>query len=112
MKKRSTLFLVIMLGLVITACSGKTSNEANNPGSSVPAEIDAAALYKKSCLSCHAVDLSGRVGPDLRDVGTKLNEEQLFNVIHDGLRGMPAYKKRLSTEEIDAMVQWLMNYNQ
>ncbi|CAH0120831.1 Cytochrome c-551 [Paenibacillus sp. CECT 9249] len=102
-----TIFLIVMILLVITACNKETRNQVHHEGTTPPVEANAAALYKKQCLSCHAADLSGKVGPDLRGIGSKMAEKQLFEIIHDGAKGMPAFKKSLSKEEMEALAQWL-----
>jgi len=75
--------------------------------SATPEDAKAVALYKKQCISCHGVDLSGKVGPSLQEIGTRLSEQQLMDIVHDGGRGMPSFKKILSAEEIGALAQWL-----
>ncbi|MCM3342548.1 cytochrome c [Paenibacillus sp. MER TA 81-3] len=107
LKANLTFFLIVMIVLVITACSEGTDNQATNEGMTAPGDANALALYKKQCLSCHAADLSGKVGPGLQEIGSKLTEQQLIEIIHDGARGMPAFKKMLSAEEIQALSQWL-----
>ncbi|MGG1660021.1 c-type cytochrome [Brevibacillus sp. NRS-1366] len=64
-------------------------------------------LYKKQCLSCHAADLGGLVGPSLQQVGTRLTEEQIMEKIRDGAKGMPSFEKLLSPEDLEALAQWL-----
>lgn len=111
MKGVPACFIAIFMLLVVTACGEGISNPANDQNAIKSADEEAAAIYKKRCLSCHAVDLSGRNGPDLRDVGSRMTEEQLFDIIHDGSKGMPSYKNRLEQEEIEALAQWLANMN-
>lgn len=105
MKANLTSLLIVMIVLVITACSEETNYQAQD--GETAEDVSAAALYKKQCLSCHAADLSGKVGPDLRNIGAKMTEDQLVEMIHDGTKGMPAFKKILSEEEIAALAQWL-----
>lgn len=96
--------------LVLTACNQGADNQAVNQATGTPEETDAVAIYKKQCLSCHAADLSGRVGPNLQKVGSNLTEERLVNIIHDGAKGMPAFKKILSAEDIGTLAKWLSNH--
>ncbi|WP_233146944.1 c-type cytochrome [Paenibacillus selenitireducens] len=96
--------------LVATGCGQGASNQTKRTADSTPAEAEAAAIYKKQCLACHAADLSGRVGPNLQEVGSKWSEEQLADIIRDGAKGMPAFKKVLQTEEIDSLATWLSNH--
>ncbi|MCQ6560230.1 c-type cytochrome [Paenibacillus mendelii] len=102
-------FLSMIIVLVLTACSSEGNTQELEAGANSPGDVEAIALYKQSCLSCHAADLSGRVGPGLQEIGSKLSEEQLFGLIQDGARGMPSFKKKLTAAEIEALAQWLSN---
>ncbi len=63
-----------------------------------------AATYKIRCLSCHAADGGGLVGPNLTDEfsihGQRL--EQMIQVVYHGVpaKGMLSWKTQLSLEEI------------
>jgi cytochrome c551 len=94
--------------LLLCACGLKTDDSDLRPSATIVKEGGAAALYKKQCVSCHAVDLSGRVGPSLQKVGSRLTEEQLIAIIEEGVKGMPSYKNRLDRQEIEALAQWLV----
>jgi len=107
MKAILTISLMLLIVLVLPACGQSTNSQVVDVGTVAPEDANAVALYKKSCLSCHAADLSGRVGPNLQKIGSKLSQEQLYTIIHDGAKGMPAFQKSLSSEEIDALSQWL-----
>lgn len=73
---------------------------------------DGAALFKSKCASCHGADGSGQtpVGKSMKLKDLKSEEVQktpakvLFTIIADGKGKMPAYKAKLSTAEIDALV--------
>ena len=57
-------------------------------------------VYKTNCVSCHAMDGGGLVGPNLTDDSWKnvKNIEDIAKVIEDGAANgaMPAWKNRLS----------------
>ncbi|GMX65004.1 hypothetical protein Elgi_42740 [Paenibacillus elgii] len=95
--------IVTILAGVLSACG----SQATDQGMTVSADANAEAIYKKQCVSCHAADLREKVGPGLQEIGSKMTEQQLFGIIQDGARGMPAFKKVLSAEEIQALSQWL-----
>ncbi|MFI8716115.1 cytochrome c [Brevibacillus brevis] len=96
--------LIGSLFLVATACSnGATEEQIEDED----AEKTAMQLYKNNCMSCHGNDLSGRVGPGLQQVGSKMTEEKLVEIITVGANGMPGYEKVLSTEEIGQLAKWL-----
>jgi cytochrome c551 len=86
------------------------ANEAGNGAAGGGAAVGAAAaeaIYKQNCVGCHAVDLSGGVGPNLQQTGGKLSSEEIKKRIANGGGGMPAYKDQLSSADIDALVSWL-----
>jgi cytochrome c553 len=66
-----------------------------------------AQVFAKNCASCHATDGGGIVGPNLTDTyflhGAKIEDTR--RVIHDGVieKGMLAWGKTLSADEIDAV---------
>ncbi|RAV09420.1 cytochrome c [Paenibacillus contaminans] len=96
--------------LFFTAC-GQGTNAAGDHGTASAEAARAEALYKKQCLSCHGANLEGKVGPDLRKVGSKLDEEQIAAILRDGAKGMPAFSKMLNDEEIEALARWLSRNN-
>lgn len=110
MTRKYMFILVILAMLVLSACSERTEDDSALRASITTAENEeAVALYKSQCLSCHAVDLSGRVGPSLKDVGTRLSEDQIADIVMEGYQGMPSYKKILEESEIKSIAMWLSN---
>lgn len=101
----------VLLLVLLSACAQKTDSPVLLANSTTPQDEEAVALYKKQCISCHANDLGGRVGPNLQKVGSKLAKEDIYKVIHDGAKGMPGYKDKLSSEGIEAIARWLSKYN-
>lgn len=111
---KAPLLLLVMafVLLSVTACGQSASTDSGSASS--PAGNKAGAkltlIYKQSCASCHAVDLSGKVGPSLQEIGSKLSEEEIYEAISSGRPGMPPFEKRLKTEEIQALAAWLANH--
>jgi cytochrome c5 len=78
---------------------------------------DFAAIFSKRCAKCHGKDLKGREdgGPDLtRSETQNKSDSKLFNIISNGVKAdneededMPAFKNKLSEEEIDAAVKYI-----
>jgi mono/diheme cytochrome c family protein len=73
-------------------------------------------LYKKHCATCHGKDGRGKTfkgklthARDLSDPAWQddASDERLFNTIMNGKRKMPAFGKKLSTTEIDALVSYV-----
>jgi cytochrome c551 len=109
-------FVVISL----TACG--TAKNAPNQGNAGPSPavsvapssdnryVKAEELFKKTnCISCHGVDLSGRVGPktNLQKIGAAYTPEQISNQIRGGGGGMPGYERKLTADEIQLLTDWL-----
>lgn len=76
---------------------------------------DGAAVYKAKCASCHGPDGKGEtaIGKSMKlkslasaDV-QKTTDADLTKVISDGKGKMPAYKGKLSADEIKALVTYI-----
>jgi cytochrome c6 len=73
---------------------------------------DAAAIYKAKCAMCHGADGAGQTPTgksmkvrDLRSADVqKMSNAELTKVIADGKGKMPAYKAKLSAEEMQMLV--------
>ncbi|NOV02867.1 c-type cytochrome [Paenibacillus sp. LMG 31457] len=109
--------LVAPMVLALAACSGASGGEATPKApaataasESNPAFVKAQELFTANkCISCHGVDLSGKVGAktNLQKVGSKMSKEQIANQIKNGGGGMPVYSNKLSEEEIGLLSDWL-----
>lgn len=79
---KKLLAAIMMVGLVIglSACGGKTET-------TVPAGPDAEKIVKTSCATCHGQNLEGTIGPKLADVGARLTQDQIAQVIKNGKTG-------------------------
>jgi cytochrome c553 len=97
--------------LALTACGSTSSKSGGNETSSsaLDGPAETMQLFKQKCVSCHATDLKGRMGPDtdLTQIGTKMTQEQIVTQITEGSTRMPAFKKMLETTEIDQLAEWL-----
>ncbi|HJV45018.1 MAG TPA: cytochrome c [Bacillota bacterium] len=61
--------------------------------------------FKQNCAACHGVDLKGAVGPDLTKVGSRLNKDQILEVINKGRNAMPGGV--IKGADADAVATWL-----
>ncbi|HZE62227.1 MAG TPA: cytochrome c [Pyrinomonadaceae bacterium] len=90
------------------------TSATTNPGA-LPA-VNAEQLYAKQCASCHGKDgraktIKGRLkhARNLSDAEWqgKVSDERIFNSITNGKEKMPAYGKKLSQEQIEALVTYV-----
>ncbi len=66
-------------------------------------------IYSINCAVCHGSNRTGvqhGANPTLVDIGERMSEEELYEVIEQGLGVMPSFDF-LSDEEVDAIVQFL-----
>jgi cbb3-type cytochrome c oxidase subunit III len=79
-------------------------------------ERSAAELYAKNCASCHGKDGQAKTfkaklnhARNLSDAEwqNRVSDERIFNSIMNGKGKMPAYGKKLSEQEIDALVAYV-----
>jgi ubiquinol-cytochrome c reductase cytochrome b subunit len=64
-----------------------------------------------SCISCHAIaGHGGKVGPDLTDLDVRLSADELREFISHPPphAAMPAYGERLSKDELEALVDFVL----
>jgi mono/diheme cytochrome c family protein len=83
----------------------------NPPTASGSAAVDAAALFKSKCASCHGVDGKGET-PAGKKMGVK--DLRSFNgdvegIIAKGKGKMPAYEKSLGAEKVKALADYVKN---
>lgn len=73
----------------------------------------AAAVYARHCIGCHVIDgRGGKDGPNLSDIGRKHDQPTLRRWIADPVSvnpdaEMPAFKNRLTPEQLDAIAAYL-----
>jgi len=92
-----------------TACSllfALTAASAQTPPAD--ATLTANPVYEKNCAKCHGKTAEGRHfgGPSLvSDKATAASTDDLRNVIIDGKGHMPKFAGKLTSAEIDTLVQ-------
>ena len=60
------------------ACGNKEESKSSNQSASTDS---AEQIFQRSCAGCHATDLSGATGPDLRKVGGKYDAADIEEII-------------------------------
>lgn len=111
--KKPWLALVFGSALFLAACGGgdEEATTNNNGGTdnaaTETASADGEKLVKQSCANCHGGNLQGMGNtPALSDVGSRLSEEQILDIIVNGTdKGMP--KGLLTGADAEAAAAWL-----
>lgn len=94
--------------LVLGACGGGGDDAADDSGDNSGGETASAAeeIYQQNCSACHGNDLEGNSGPELTDVGSKYSADEIVDIIHEGIGGMPA-QTQVSDEDAQTLADWL-----
>lgn len=120
--KKAMLALIFGSALFLAACGGgndeatdtgndtatedKAVDEATDTGDTATTGADGEAIVKESCVSCHGGNLEGMGNtPSLADVGSRLSEDEIHDVIINGRGGMPG--GLLQGEDAEAAAAWL-----
>lgn len=106
--------LALLLAVSLSACGRSNTPDTNQGaggtaggGGGGTATVDAAAVYKQNCTSCHGGNLEGGAGPKLQTVGTKYSKDQIAGLISNGRGAMPGFKGRLTEADINGLSDWL-----
>jgi cytochrome c551 len=110
--KKGFLALLFSSALALGACggNGETTTEpapapAEGEGSGTSA-VDPEQVVQQNCISCHGENLEGQGNfPALNNVGSRLSQEEIREVIDNGRGAMPA--DIIQGEEADAVAEWL-----
>ena len=132
MKLLATVLACVALSLVIIACTenAPATNSARPTAAASPATaaspVDefatARANYQKHCEGCHGETGEGGLVkvenkrikvPSLKaDHALKHTDEQITKMITNGEEEMPAFKDKMSTQEISDMVRYVRKHFQ
>lgn len=130
MKPVKLIFIIAALSLFALACTGTNSNTANTGTQPTPAASakqtatptpDPMAVtreyYMNNCSNCHMEDGEGgvvkieekriKVPPFSKGHALSHTDEEFAKQIANGGDGMPAYKDKLNTEEINNLVRFV-----
>ncbi|MDI2589703.1 cytochrome c [Psychrobacillus sp. NEAU-3TGS] len=113
---KKLLAVIFGAGLMLAACGGG-NDEANDNDTATDtdtgtapttenASADAEKIVSSKCISCHGGNLEGQGNfPALNDVGSRLSEDEILNVIENGRGAMPG--GLVTGEEAQAVAAWL-----
>jgi len=109
--------LVFALMLTTSPALAQVTADTANPlaGNADATEAGHQLFGKMNCAGCHAYDLTGGMGPDLTDnswqYGSKPGE--IYHTIAEGTpRGMPAWKDKMTADEIWQVVSYIQSKKQ
>jgi len=70
-----------------------------------------AQLFKVYCAKCHSMDGSRSLGPSLHHsmASKRLDETQMRHIILDGKNTMPPFGRRLTSKELDKLIEYMKN---
>ncbi|HSI67122.1 MAG TPA: c-type cytochrome [Planococcus sp. (in: firmicutes)] len=112
--KKAIMALLFGTTLILGACGGADENV--EPPADAPIEepgvdesaVDAEQVVNRACISCHGANLEGRGNfPPLDDVGARLSEEEILDIILNGKGAMPP--EIIEGAEAEAVAEWLAN---
>jgi mono/diheme cytochrome c family protein len=120
--KIAILFLPIAIGvfaLVISGCASTgplPSQQANYPAD----KVDARGLFTENCIVCHGQNgrahtfhgwLVGAQNLTNAKWQADTTDSQIINAIKTGPSVMPAFEKKLSPSEIEALAKYVRSFN-
>ncbi len=90
--------------------TGTPSATATSSPAPTGSAINASQLYSNLCAGCHGANRQGGIGPALTS-NTLANQtlSQITGTINSGRDGMPAYSNQLSSDQINALANFLKN---
>jgi mono/diheme cytochrome c family protein len=104
---------IILIALLATVSGSLFKTRSNHVAGHNSFTANASHLYVKHCASCHGKDGRSKTlkakfnhARDLTKAEWQENvsDERIFNSIMNGRKKMPAYGKKLTSQEIDALV--------
>jgi cbb3-type cytochrome c oxidase subunit III len=115
--KTAAFGLSIILSCVCLAYSANSITRS----SSTPTTDDASTLFASECATCHGKDGKAKTfkaklnhARNLTDAAwqAEVTDERLYNSIHNGKGKMPAFGKKLSDSQINALVAYVRTLKQ
>lgn len=106
--KKWLITVIFGTALILGACSGdddSSEGQSTDNGDETAEAPEGEEIYKNNCATCHGDDLSGETGPDLTEVGNRLSQDQIEEVIEDGKGAMPG--GLVGGQDLPTVAKWL-----
>ncbi|MBO7744117.1 c-type cytochrome [Paenibacillus sp. MWE-103] len=96
--------------------AAKAGRPAGEPAPEIPLVdakdpvVSSLVEQKAQCVMCHGADLKGNESsgiPSFHGIGDKFSKEELVDIVTNGKNNMPAFKDKLTADEIDQLTTWL-----
>ncbi len=101
--KKAMLTLVFGSAIFLAACGGGKTTTTESPKDTTP---NGETIAMKSCIVCHGGELQGQGNaPALNDVGSRLTEAEILDVINNGRNAMPG--GLVKGADAEAVAKWL-----
>jgi mono/diheme cytochrome c family protein len=109
-------FFILLLVMCATAYATLPATRDLSANAGIFPAVNSAELYAKQCASCHGKDgrsktIKGKLkhARNLTDAEwqERVSDERIFNSITNGKGKMTAYGKKLSQEQIEALVTYV-----
>jgi cbb3-type cytochrome c oxidase subunit III len=111
----------LSLGIILSCFCVVYSAHSIARSSGSPTADDASTLYRSECATCHGKDGKAKTfkaklnhARNLTDAAwqAKVTDERIYNSIHNGKGKMPAFGKKLSDSQINALVAYVRTLKQ
>jgi cbb3-type cytochrome c oxidase subunit III len=122
MKRQTITFAAVALMVILFFSSGCASRPLSAEEATYPvAKVDAKGLFQENCVTCHgqngrAHTFHGRLvgAQNLTDPEwqSETTDAQIIQAIKTGPSVMPAFEKKLSDSEIDALAAYVRTFRQ
>lgn len=118
MKNRiaAVLFVISALAWLATGCAS-TNTLAKQQAGWPKDKVDARGLFAESCATCHGKDGRARTfhgwlvgAQNLTDVHWQATDDEIIDAIKTGPKAMPAFEKKLSAAEIEALADYVHTF--
>ena len=111
-----TVVVIVATGFIVLFNVVSHASLQNSNSSATTKPVAVSAIYNRRCASCHGKDGRAKTFKakfnHARDLTNsqwqaQVSDEQLYNSIMNGRGKMPAFGKKLTEEQVDALVSYV-----